>query len=145
MSPSSPGSRRRAGLLAWVGSLVSFAAMVTYFTVAVRWPALRDSGHANVALAAVGVLVSVVGLRRTGSSGKRLWPARVALGLGIVFAGFLAAYIYFISYQLPPADGVIAVGAKAPGFRLKDQEGRERTLEELDSKRLIIIFFRGHG
>jgi peptidoglycan/LPS O-acetylase OafA/YrhL len=105
MSSSAPGFRRSAALLAWVGSLVSFAAMVTYFTVAVRWPALRDSGHANVALAAAGVLASFVGLRRARSSGKRLWPARVALGLGIVFAGFLAAYIYFLSHQLPPADG----------------------------------------
>jgi hypothetical protein len=133
-------------VLTWGGAALSFAAMASYFVVVPRWPDLRDSGHASVALALAGVAMSIVGLRRSRVPGTRRWPAALACWLGAASAAFLAAYIYYLSYQLPGSEGVIEVGSRAPDFRLRDQEGRERPLSELAGAghRLVVVFFRGH-
>jgi cytochrome oxidase Cu insertion factor (SCO1/SenC/PrrC family) len=40
----------------------------------------------------------------------------------------------------------LAVGAKAPAFKLKDQNGKERTLEEFLKKgKVAIVFYRSAG
>jgi len=144
-SQDQPASLSRSGRrLAWLGALVAWAAVVTYYTVVPRWPDLRDSGHLNVALTFAGVVLSVFGLRRARVAGSRARASVFALSLGLAAAGFLAFYIYVLSYQLPPSDGVIAVGSKAPDFRLQDQDGRERSLAEFTGRRLYLVFFRGH-
>jgi peroxiredoxin len=48
----------------------------------------------------------------------------------------------------PPIEGKtgIKVGEKAPEFKLKDQDGKERTLEEFTKKgTLAIVFHRSAG
>jgi cytochrome oxidase Cu insertion factor (SCO1/SenC/PrrC family) len=40
----------------------------------------------------------------------------------------------------------LAVGAKAPAFTLKDQNGKERTLEEFLKKgKVALVFYRSAG
>ncbi len=131
-------------LLAACGAAISWFAMVTYFLVVPRWPDLRDSGVPSVILALAGVGVGLLGLRRAFGARRMRTGSSAAFALGALAAGFLALYIFHLSYRLPPADGVVKVGEKAPAFRLRDQEGRERTLADFQGKRLLLVFFRGH-
>jgi peroxiredoxin len=45
---------------------------------------------------------------------------------------------------MPPAERALAVGEEAPLLRLRDQEGRERSLEEWRGRAVVLVFFRGH-
>ena len=48
-----------------------------------------------------------------------------------------------IDTDLKPADQRLAVGEKGPGFRLRDQNGREQTLESLlEHGKVALVFFR---
>ncbi len=135
----------RSGLfLAAGGAVVSLFATATYFLVIPRWPDLRDNGVPSVILALVGVILSYAGLRRSFQARRRRAGSTLAFAIGILFAAFLAVYIFYLSYQLPPSDRVVKAEETAPSFQLLDQEGRKRTLEEFRGKPLFLIFFRGH-
>jgi len=48
----------------------------------------------------------------------------------------------------PPIEGKtgLKVGEKAPAFKLKDQDGKERTLEEFTRKGMVaLVFHRSAG
>ena len=132
-------------LPALAGAAISWAAMLTYFLVVpFHWPDLRDAGHPNVVLAAAGVSLCVLALVRATAGRRRRVAAWILLVLGFLPAALLAGYIYYFSWRLPGEEGVVRVGEAAPAFRLKDQEGKERTLEEFRGKPLLLVFFRGH-
>lgn len=130
--------------LAWIGALVALTGMVSYFLVAVWWPVLRDSALPNVVLSFFGLALALAGLVR----GLRRPRGRLlrlgASGLAVLSAGFLAFYVYSLSYQLPSTSGVLAEGVKAPSFALEDAVGKTRRLEEFDERKLLLVFFRGH-
>ena len=130
--------------LAWLGALVSLVAALSYFLLAVRWPYLRDSGHMNVALGAAGAAVAVWGAVRAVRRRRGRRPGIAAAMLAVSFAAFLAAYVYWLSYRLPPADRVVAIGSPAPDFALPDQAGKVWSLAALRGKKALIVFFRGH-
>ena len=144
-SPSPELGRRPGGLLpGLLGLLVSAGALVSYFAVVPRWPDLRDSGHYNVALGAVGAVLSLIGWRRAVTSRRRRRLGAFSFFVSLGLLGFLATYIYYLSYQLPSGDGAVPVGARAPAFALQDQQGRLVSLSDFSGKRLILVFFRGH-
>jgi drug/metabolite transporter (DMT)-like permease len=124
--------------------LIAFAAGVSYFTIVPRWPDLRDAGHWNVGLAAVGFVVTLLALVPDPRPGRGRWPRLFGVGLAALSAAFLAFYVYYLSYQMPPAERALAVGEEAPLLRLRDQEGRERSLEEWRGRAVVLVFFRGH-
>ncbi|MBI4604399.1 MAG: redoxin domain-containing protein [Planctomycetes bacterium] len=135
---------RRARRWAIAGFAVANAAVASYFLVLPRWPDLRDAAHPNVAAAALGVLAAAAAWGRARRAGaRRGTEAFLALESACV-AAFLATYVYYLSYQLPQGAGAPAVGARAPGFRLPDQEGRARSLDELRGRWVVVDFFRGH-
>ena len=43
---------------AWIGPLVALFGLVTYFTVAARYPVLRDCAAANLVLVGAGVVIA---------------------------------------------------------------------------------------
>lgn len=142
---SSP-TRRPAGLAwAWSGAILGAAALLTYFLVIPGLSTeLRDSGHLNVAAGALGVFFCLIGLVKALRAGAGVFPQLLcflATGAGV---GFLGLYIYVLSYDLPPPERAIAVGARAPDFRLKDQTGIERSLADYPAPKLVLVFFRGH-
>jgi len=130
--------------LAASGALIAFLALASYFTLAQRWPDLRDSGVPNVVAAALGVALCLAAAQRAFRARRFRVTSALAASLGGLVFAFLAAYIFYISYRLPPAGGVAAAGTKAPAFKLQDQEGRERTLEEFQGRPVFLVFFRGH-
>ncbi len=141
-----PGARRHhSPWLAWGGFLTSGFAMLSYFLIVPRISiVLRDSGHANVALGGLGVALALAGVVSAVRAGIHRKAAIICCVASVGLTGGLAYYIYALSYQLPSAERVLAIGARAPDFRLKDQDGVDRSLASFTSKRLILVFFRGH-
>ena len=144
MTPGPPPARRCGLLLAAAGALLAVLAFLGYFTVAPRFPDWRDSGLADVAVAWAGVVLSWFGWRRARGRGWRGAPGAALFWLGFSAALVLAVYVLFLSYQLPRATSAPAPGDPAPGFRLSDQDGRERSLESFAGRWLVLDFFRGH-
>ncbi len=124
---------------AWIGPLLAFLGLVSYFAIAARIPSLRDSALPNVALVATGVAVALWGLVR-----RRSWKS----WLGLVGAGLPAAlllgYVYVLSNQLPAsADSAPRVGQPAPRLELPDHTGRQVSLEAYAGRRVVVVFYRG--
>jgi hypothetical protein len=115
-----------------------------YFTVAPRFPDWRDSGLADVAVAWAGVLLSWFGWRRARGRRRRGALGAGLFGLGFTSALVLAVYVLFLSYQLPSAASAPGPGDPAPGFRLPDQDGRQKCLQDFAGRWLVLDFFRGH-
>jgi len=130
------GTRNHA---AWVGPLVALVGLVTYFSVAVHFPELRDSAIVNVGLVIAGVAIAGWGVLR-----RRGWKSWLGLGAAAFFATVLVGYVYVLSDQLPPADNAVAIGAAAPPLELPDQTGRIVSLGEQRGRRVLVVFYRGY-
>ena len=64
-----------------------------------------------------------------------------AAGCGLLL-GILTA-THAVGQQAPDAKTGLKVGAKAPDFKLKDQSGKERSLDEyLKKGNVALIFYR---
>ena len=132
---ASPRKRNHA---AWVGPLVALTGLVTYFTLAVRFPDLRDSAIVNLVLVIGGAAIAAWGLVR-----RRNWKSWIGFGAAAFFASLLCAYVFVLSSQLPPPDSAVAVGAGAPPLELPDQTGRDVSLEDFRGDRVLVVFYRG--
>ncbi len=123
---------------AWIGPLVALIGLVSYFALAVKVPALRDSAALNLGLVAVGVAISAWGVLRRRS--RWSWWG---LGGALAFAGMLAGYVLVLSKQMPVADAAPLVGSPAPPLVLPDQSGRVVDLAGLADRRVVVLFYRG--
>jgi len=131
-------SGRKRNHTAWVGPVVSLTGLITYFTVAVRFPDLRDSANINLVLAIGGVAIAAWGLLR-----RRNWKSWIGFGAAAFFAFLFCGYIFVLTSQLPSPDTAPAVGAVAPPLELPDQTGRMLALDELRGERVVVVFYRG--
>ena len=138
---ASPSGRNHA---LWTGPLVALFGVLSYYTVFRRWPALSDLPWVNLLILALGVGLSLVGLRR--SWGRGIW--RPAAGLvGLALSGYLASYLawycFVRSYELPTSPNALAIGAPLPTTVLDDQDGQPYELDALTDGRLLVVFYRG--
>ena len=124
---------------AWVGPLVALIGLVTYFTVAVRFPDLRDSAIVNLLLVIGGAAIAVWGLVR-----KRNWKSWIGFGVASFFSLLFCWYIFVYSSDLPAPDTAPAVGAAAPPLELPDQSGRMLSLASYSGQRVLVVFYRGY-
>jgi len=122
----------------WIGPLVALIGLITYFTVAVRFPDLRDSAIVNLVLVIGGTVIAGWGLLR-----RRNWKSWIGFGAAAFFASLLFGYVFVLSNQLPSADNAVAVGAAAPPLNLPDQMGRLVSLEDFRGERVLVVFYRG--
>lgn len=131
-------TRRRRNHLIWIGPLIAILGLVSYFTFFARYPVFRDTAWLNLLLVAAGLTVSIAAIRRRLSflsvAGALLSAACVAL---------LAGYVFVLSDQLPGTEGVVAVGAPAPGFELPDQTGATVRLDDYAGRPVVLVFYRG--
>jgi drug/metabolite transporter (DMT)-like permease len=139
--------RKASNHAAWFGPLLGLLGLITYFTVAVRFPELRDSAVANLALVVCGVVVAGWGLLR-----RRNWKSWVGFGAAGLFAVVFCSYVFFFTSQLPSPDTAPAAGTAAPPLELPDQSGRIVSLDSfrrmsmrdnLHRARVLVVFYRG--
>ena len=124
--------------LSWIGPLVAVVGLVTYFTVAVKIPNLRDTAWLNLALVVFGLGLSIAALlhRRT------VWRW-IGLTLSATCAVLLGSYVFALSSSMPSADFAIPVGAEAPELALPDTSDRIVSLADLRDRRTLVVFYRG--
>jgi hypothetical protein len=139
--------KRRWNHLAWIGPLVAFAAVVSYFVYFARFPVLRDFPWVNLPLALLGLGLSGVALWRA-FQWREVWRGRImaplGLGLGIAFVGFFVAHIFYLSYQIPPPTETSLGLSDLPDLTLTDQNGRAVRLSDFRGRKLILVFYRGY-
>jgi hypothetical protein len=131
-------SRKKRNHAAWIGPLVALIGLITYFTVAVRFPDLRDSAIVNLVLVIGGTVIAAWGLLR-----RRNWKSWIGLGTAVFFASLLFGYVFVLSNQLPSADTAVAIGSAAPPLELPDQTGRVVSLDAFKGERVLVVFYRG--
>ena len=132
-------SRKSFNHAAWIGPLVALVGFLSYFTLAVRHPGLRDSAVVNLALVFGGVVIAAWGVLR-----RRNWKSWVGFGTAAVVAFFFSAYIFAFTNQLPSPDSSPAVGSAAPHLELPDLTGRTMSLDGLRGERVLVVFYRGY-
>lgn len=123
---------------AWLGVAVAVAGLVSYFTLAVKVPALRDVPVLNIGLVLAGVSLSAVALVR-----RRSWWSALGLAVSVLAAAALLGYVFVLSEQLPGAERAVAVGSPAPAFELADQDGAPVRLADFSGRPLVVVFYRG--
>jgi len=131
----------------WLGPVIAFAGMVSYFQFFARFPTLRDFPWVNLPLVLVGIALSLGGFWGAYVRGAR-WPVKVAASLGLasslLFGGFLIAYVFGISNALPATTSTTRAIEQAPDFELEDAEGRVHRLSDYRGKKVVLVFYRGH-
>lgn len=131
--------RTRRNHAAWIGPLVGLIGILSYFTVAVRFPDLRDSAIPNLALVIGGAAIAAWSLIR-----RRNWKSWIGFGVAGSLALLFCGFIFVYSSQLPSPDTAPAVGAAAPPLELPDQSGRMLSLENFSGQRVLVVFYRGY-
>jgi AhpC/TSA family len=131
----------------WIGFLFALAAFVSYGFFA-QFPITRDFPWANLFLFAAGGIFLVIGLFRAFGKarvyrGKIFGP--ILASLGILMFGFFSYVFFYQLRQVPASTGAPRVGEKAPEFTLRDQDGKDVSLNDLisKSKAVALIFYRG--
>jgi hypothetical protein len=145
--PSSAGPARRRNHAIWIGPGVTFLGAVSYFTVFVRYPALRDFPWVNLPLVLVGVALSALGLWRAFCrcslyGGKRL--GAIGLIASLALGGLFCFYIFSYSYRLPAPTSTSRTLNDGQDFTLSDHDGRPFRLRELRGRKVVLVFYRGH-
>jgi len=131
----------------WLGPLVAFGGMVSYFQFFVRFPTLRDFPWVNLPLVLIGIALSLGGFWGAYVRGSR-WPVKLAASLGLalslLFGGFLIAYVFGISNSLPSTTLITRSLEQAPDFALEDSAGRVHRLSDYRGSKVVLVFYRGH-
>jgi hypothetical protein len=139
----------------WAGFLLSFAALVSYSFVFVRFPVTRDFPWANLLLFGIAAGLLFVGVRRAFAayrSRRSKIAGSLLATLSVVIFGLFVFSIFILAKQLPASSGAPQVGQKAPDFNLADTNGQQVSLSELLSspingkapKGVLLVFYRGY-
>ncbi len=132
--------------LIWIGPLVAFAAVVSYFEVFARFATLRDFPWVNLPLVVLGAVLSALGVKRA-LAGSPALRAKVLAAAGLAFSVLLVAafvaYVFWITYFLPPPTEVALGLAEAPDFTLTSSTGETVRLSDFAGRRVALVFYRG--
>ena len=131
-------ARRQRNHLVWIGALVSVFGLVSYFAFFAMYPVFRDTAWLNLLLVGLGLVLSLLALRR-----RRSWLSAGGALLSVACVILLAGYVFGLSQQLPPTDNVVRVGAEAPAFSLPDQTGAAVSLADFAGRPVVLVFYRG--
>ena len=130
----------------WIGPLVTFVGLVSYFLFFVRWPALTEFPWVNLPLVLIGLGISLLGLWRAFRQAERYRGKRLG-SLGLVFSLAVAAlfcfYVFWMSYGVPGETAATRGLTMAPAISLPDQSGEIVELAALRGRKVIVTFYRG--
>jgi hypothetical protein len=129
---------QRRKLLAWLGPVLAVTGLVTYFTLAVRVPDLRDTAWLNLVMVGVGLAMSIAALVER----RNLWRW-IGLTLSAMSTVLLASYVFALSSDVPSATLAVPVGVQAPPLVLPDATGDLFSLADGSDQRTLVIFYRG--
>ena len=132
--------------LIWIGPLVVFTGLVSYFMVFARFAALRDFPWLNLPLVLLGAVLSAIGVRRAFSR-PEIFRGKVLGSLGLALSLFLTAvffaYVFWITYSLPvPSEATLAL-VEAPDFSLVSNTGETVRLSDFKGRKVALVFYRG--
>ncbi len=132
--------------LIWLGPLVTVAAVISYFMVFAKIPALRDFPWLNLPLALLGVALSLAGLFGAFGQGRRL-PSKVfgVFGtlLSVGFLGLFGYYVFVMSYQMPTGETAAGI-SRIENFSLQTHRGEPFDLASLEGRKVVLVFYRGY-
>ena len=138
--------RRRRNHLIWIGPVVSFFGLLSYFYVFARFPTLRDFPWVNLPLVLLGLALSGFGVWRAFAR-SRIFKGKILGSLGFVlslgFAGLLVLYVFRITYSLPPPSHGTLEMTQAPDFALTGNDGKTVRLSDYRGRKVALIFYRG--
>jgi hypothetical protein len=147
MMASMSGDRPPRNHALWLGPLIAFGGMVSYFEFFARFPTLRDFPWINLPLVLIGIALSLGGFWGAYTRGSRLWvklAGSFGLALSLLSGGFLIAYVFAISNSLPAESATTTALEQAPDFALEDSEGRVHRLSDYSGSKVVLVFYRGH-
>lgn len=138
---------RRSNHAIWLGPVIVFVGVVSYFTHFSQFPGLRDFPWVNLPIVVIGFVLSFISVKRAfGRSdifrGKIV--ASLSLAFSLFFTVLFVAYIGHISYQLPQPTAITQNLTLAPEFVLKNQNGQDVSSADFRGKKLIVTFYRGY-
>ncbi len=140
------GGMKKRNHVIWIGLLVTFAGLVSYFMVFARFASLRDFPWVNLPMVLLGVALSALGMKRalaTSATWRGKALAGVGLTLSLMIAALFVAYIFWITYTLP-APSELATGLiRAPNFALTSSTGETVRLSDFAGREVVLIFYRG--
>lgn len=147
MDPMDEGRVSGSILPLVVGPLLTAAGAFTHIGVIVKVPALADLPGLGLSIVLAGLGLTLWGFVRTFAR-RRTLVARVlggvALALSVALASFFCAYVFVLSYGLPPATERALSIAQAPDFALADAEGRIVRSTDYRGRKLVLVFYRGY-
>jgi hypothetical protein len=147
MMSSMPTERRPRNHALWLGPLIAFGGMVSYFEFFARFPTLRDFPWVNLPLVLIGIALSLGGFWGAYVRGSR-WPVKVGASLGLALSllsgGFLIIYVFSVSNSLPSVTSTTRALEQAPEFALEDSAGRAHRLSDYRGSKVVLVFYRGH-
>ena len=130
----------------WIGPLVTFAGVVSYFVLFARFAALRDFPWVNLPLVVLGAVLSVLGMKQALARSPAL-RGKVLAGAGLVLSllltAFFIVYIFWLSYAIPGPSSVALELARAPDFALTSNTGETVRLSDFAGRHVALVFYRG--
>lgn len=142
-----PGPARRRNHAIWLGPAVTFCGAVSYFTVFVGYPTLRDFPWVNLPLVLVGVALSALGLWRAfrrSSVFRGKYLGTVGFAVSLFLGGLFFFYVFAYSYRLPGPTPTSRALIDVQDFALTDHGGKPFRLGELRGRKVVLVFYRGH-
>ncbi len=132
--------------LIWIGLLVTFVSVVSYFEIFARFASLRDFPWVNLPLVLLGATLSALGMKSALASAatpRGRWLAGASVALSLLLAAFFVAYIFWITYLLPEPSDVALGLIQAPDFALTSNTGETVRLSDFAGRRVVLVFYRG--
>ena len=147
--------KRRWNAPIWLGFLFVLSAPVVYFSVFIRFPALRDHPWLTFPVFGIGLMLMAFGVRCAYHEpwiyrGKIFGTILAVLSIAVVT--LFGAGVYYFARQLPTSGGAPKVGEQAPDFTLQDTDNHNVTLSSLLHSTpaggdklagVVLIFYRG--
>ena len=127
----------------WVGPLLAFVGVASYFGLFLNFPSTRDLPWPNHAMLALAVAASSLALVGAVRARRRIVLAAAGDAVTVALAAFFVWYCVGFSV-LPEVPGALAVGAPAPAVVLVDDHGQPVDVAALARDKLVLVFYRGH-